>query len=99
MKCPRCWAEKAYVHPMEGWKGVLLDCLLLMRMKCRHCYHKFIISWFFTIGKQVTPPPSRSVAGHSPGASPQTLRFAPRQSEAVLQGRRKAADCRRADAA
>lgn len=67
MKCPRCWAEKAYVYPMEGWKGILLDCLFLTRMKCRHCFHKFTIPWVLTIGKQVTPPvkapPSRAVEG------------------------------------
>lgn len=60
MKCPRCWAEKAYAYPMEGWKGILLDCLLLTRMKCRHCFHKFTIPWVLTIGKQITPPAKTS---------------------------------------
>lgn len=69
MKCPRCWAEKAYAHPMGGWKGVLLDCLLLTRMKCHHCYHKFVIPWFFTLGKQVTPP-ARSPSSRSGGSPP-----------------------------
>jgi hypothetical protein len=72
MKCPRCWAEKAYAYPVEGWKGILLDCLLLTRMKCRHCFHKFTVSWLFTIGKQVTPPaktlPSRTA--DAPGTVP-----------------------------
>lgn len=67
MKCPRCWAEKAYAHPVEGWKGILLDCLLLTRMKCRHCFHKYTIPWVLTIGKQVNPPPkSPSRAADAP---------------------------------
>jgi hypothetical protein len=56
MKCPRCWTEKAYVRPVGTVKSALLACLLLVPMKCRHCYHKFTILWFFTIGKQVRPP-------------------------------------------
>jgi hypothetical protein len=60
MKCPRCWAHKAYARHVGGWKGVLMDCLLLQPMKCHHCYHKFIVPWFFTFGKEVRPPQSRS---------------------------------------
>jgi hypothetical protein len=56
MKCPRCWTEKAYVRPVGTAKSALLSCLLLVPMKCHHCYHKFTILWFFTIGKQVHPP-------------------------------------------
>jgi hypothetical protein len=25
-------------------------------MKCHHCYHKFVVPWLLTLGKQVTPP-------------------------------------------
>jgi hypothetical protein len=25
-------------------------------MKCQHCYHKFTVSWFSTIGKPLRPP-------------------------------------------
>jgi hypothetical protein len=56
MKCPRCWTEKAYVRPVGTMKSALLTCLLLVPMKCRHCYHKFTISWLFTIGKQIHAP-------------------------------------------
>jgi hypothetical protein len=56
MKCPRCWTEKAYVRPVGRAKSTLLSCLMLVPMKCRHCYHTFTILWFFTIGKQVNPP-------------------------------------------
>ena len=59
MKCPQCWAEKAYVRQVKGWKGTLLTCLLLRPMKCNHCYHKFVVSWFSTIGKQIHPLPLR----------------------------------------
>jgi hypothetical protein len=56
MKCPRCWTEKAYVRPVGTVKSALLACLLLVPMKCQHCYHKFTILRLFTIGKQVRPP-------------------------------------------
>lgn len=56
MKCPRCWAEKACLREVKGWKGTLMTCLLLRPMRCHHCYHKFVVSWFFTIGKQLHPP-------------------------------------------
>lgn len=98
MKCPRCWAEKAYAHPAGGWKGILLDCLLLTRMKCQHCYHKFVISWFFTIGKQVTPP----LRGPSSGSSdsPRTLQFTQARRAAGTRGASRRHDHRRrADAA
>jgi hypothetical protein len=35
---------------------LLLSFALLVPMKCQHCYHKFTISWFLTIGKQIEPP-------------------------------------------
>ncbi len=59
MKCPRCWAEKAYIRQVKGWKGVFLALLLLEPMKCHHCYHKFVVPWFSTFGKQTKPPKPR----------------------------------------
>jgi hypothetical protein len=59
MKCPRCWTQKAYLRKVPGWRGILLACLLLQPMKCLHCRHKFVTSWFFTLGKQVRPPKLR----------------------------------------
>ena len=56
MKCPACWAEKAFVRQVDGWKGAVLRCLLVVPMKCHHCYHDFYIPWIMTIGKQITPP-------------------------------------------
>ena len=56
MKCPYCWADKAYARRVEGWRGLLLACLLLRPMKCHHCYHKFVVSLLSTIGKRVRPP-------------------------------------------
>lgn len=57
MKCPVCWAEKAYSRKVPGWKGWALACLLLEPMKCHHCYHKFVVPWFATWGKPIQPPP------------------------------------------
>jgi hypothetical protein len=67
MKCPRCWSDKAYVRSTSAWQQVLMSCLLLVPMKCRHCYHKFTVFWLFTLGKQVRAP---------------TLRIAPASREA-----------------
>ena len=56
MKCPRCWSEKAYLQRVKGWRRIILPCLLLRPMKCHHCYHKFPVFWFSTIGRQIKPP-------------------------------------------
>ncbi len=56
MKCPLCWAEKAYLRPVRGWTKWFLRCLALRPMKCQHCYHKFVVFWPLTIGKRVVPP-------------------------------------------
>ncbi|NQU24615.1 MAG: hypothetical protein HQ567_25310 [Candidatus Nealsonbacteria bacterium] len=56
MKCPKCWAEKAYIRQVTGWRGTVLQCLLLTPLRCRHCYHEFTVSWFLTIGKQIHAP-------------------------------------------
>ncbi len=56
MKCPRCWTEKAYLRRVSPWKRLLLGFALLVPMKCQHCYHKFTVSWFFTIGKPIRQP-------------------------------------------
>lgn len=56
MKCPVCWAEKAYVRDVRGWRRILLACLLTVPMKCHHCFHKFHVPWFLTIGKTLVPP-------------------------------------------
>lgn len=56
MKCPRCWTDKAYLRRIAPWKRLLFGLLLLVPMKCQHCYHKFTVSWFVTIGKPLRPP-------------------------------------------
>lgn len=59
MKCPACWAERAYRRDVRGWRRILLACLLIVPMKCHHCFHRFHVSWFLTIGAKMTPPPRR----------------------------------------
>ena len=63
MKCPRCWAEKAYIRQAKGWREAALGWLALIPMRCHHCYHEFVVSWFVTIGKQVNAPhpPSKQI--------------------------------------
>ena len=59
MKCRACWSDKAYVRTVKGWRRVALAVLLLVPLKCHHCYHKFSVPWLLTWGKQLTPPPLR----------------------------------------
>ncbi|MGQ9574451.1 MAG: hypothetical protein ACUVUC_03970 [Thermoguttaceae bacterium] len=74
MKCPRCWTQKAYVRRIAGWKGVVLACLLLRPMRCHHCYHKFVVPWFMTWGRQVSPPRLRIAPASHPARPPHRLR-------------------------
>ena len=70
MKCPRCWAQKGYLRQVSCWKAIAMACLLLRPMKCHHCYHKFVVFWFSTIGKQIVSPPIPSeFEGESAGVS------------------------------
>jgi hypothetical protein len=62
MKCPVCWAEKAYVRKVQGWKSLLYQLAWLVPLKCHHCYHKFVVSWFSTIGRTIHPPKIRRTA-------------------------------------
>ena len=61
MKCPACWAEKAYRRQTKSLIGTLLSCLMVP-MKCHHCHHKFHVPVVLTIGKQITPPPRPATA-------------------------------------
>ncbi len=57
MKCPTCWTEKVYLRIVKGWKARLLQTFgLAVPMRCHHCYHRFWVPWFLTIGKQLKPP-------------------------------------------
>lgn len=101
MKCPRCWAEKAYARKVKGWKGILLALLFLQPMKCHHCYLKFVVLSFSTIGKQIAPPPSRrgdasqsnrpTPAAEHPVAARVTRRRANRRKDRDHRTRAKAA--------
>ena len=69
MKCPICWAEKAYVRKVHGWKALLYSVALLVPLKCHHCYHKFTVSWFATVGRTIHPPKIRRTAVPNSGPS------------------------------
>jgi hypothetical protein len=56
MKCPACWAEKAYRRNEEGARALLLKCLWFVPMRCRHCYHKFWVHRAFAYGAVIDPP-------------------------------------------
>jgi transposase-like protein len=69
MKCPHCWTEKAYVRKAKSWEDALLYCLLMRPMKCHHCYRKFNVSWFATLGKQAKRPIRTNTPERSLGPS------------------------------
>lgn len=85
MKCPRCWAYEAYVHEAKkGWKEFLFRCLLLIPMKCQHCYHKFHAFWPLTIGQQMTRPVLRVTHGLSSSEFRHTPTVAMESNESEL---------------
>ena len=61
MKCPVCWAEKAYRRPTKSLAGALLS-YLIVPMKCHHCHRTFHVPVVLAIGKQITPPPRPATA-------------------------------------
>jgi hypothetical protein len=56
MRCPHCWSTKAYVRSVTFAKRLLLGCFLLVPMRCRHCYHTFVVPWFSTMRQDVRRP-------------------------------------------
>ena len=57
MKCPACWAEKAFRRPIRTFADRLLQCLTIVPMRCHHCYHRFRVSRLLTLGQCADPPP------------------------------------------
>ena len=78
MKCPSCWAEKAYLRKVEGFSGLVTTVLLIRPLKCRHCYHKFSVLWFLTLGKELQPPELVRVAPGTAVARPSLAVTRPR---------------------
>lgn len=57
MKCPVCWAEKAYRCRAKGIVRRLLAALrIVVPLRCRHCYHTFSRPWILTLGQCIEPP-------------------------------------------
>ena len=55
-KCPKCWAEKAYLDETKSVAATVLSYLFVVPMSCQHCFHRFHVSWFSTFGKELQPP-------------------------------------------
>ena len=70
MKCPACWAEKAYRRRTKRLTDALLG-YMMVPMKCYHCYHEFHVPTILTLGKQITPPARPATASR-----PNTLSYA-----------------------
>jgi hypothetical protein len=80
MKCPECWAEKAYRRNENGpWAG-LLRCLLFIPMRCRHCYYKFWVHRLLTLG-QVIEAPAKSQPSSTPEKSKVAAEFVAQQAD------------------
>ena len=57
VKCPVCWAEKAYRREAKSKMVRMLAALrIVMPMKCHHCYHLFYVHWLRTLGQQTQQP-------------------------------------------
>jgi hypothetical protein len=92
MKCRSCWADKAYVRPVKGWKGLLLKCLWMVPLKCHHCYHKFSVPWLLTLGKPLTPPALRVAPGtHGEAGEPVRRKLTDHESIPAVEVRRRVA--------
>jgi hypothetical protein len=82
MKCPVCWAEKAYVRHPKSWKDVLLSYLLVVPLRCHHCYHEFYVPWFLTIGK-------KTAAAGSQGGSSTRSSSPPHEATSIALSRQR----------
>jgi len=43
VKCRACWADDAHLWNPGGWRAVLARLLMMAPVKCRHCFHCFLI--------------------------------------------------------
>ncbi|HID75607.1 MAG TPA: hypothetical protein EYP56_06370 [Planctomycetaceae bacterium] len=91
MKCPRCWAPKAYARRVDGWKRLAMACLLLQPMRCHHCYHKFVVPWLVTLGQQLQPPRRHAETVGGPGRSCRRRQIAGQLGGTPRMKRRRAA--------
>jgi hypothetical protein len=82
MKCPRCWADKAYLSTYHTWYESVLGCLAFRPMKCSHCYHRFMVHWMFTIGKRIVPPVLRVTPHRVEGSARRDKENPPRRTAA-----------------
>lgn len=64
MKCPVCWTEKAYRREVTGWKCIMMKIILLVPMRCHHCYHKFQTFYPLTWGKELNVPALKVAVPH-----------------------------------
>ncbi len=56
MECPHCRSARLHVRHVGIGRRVLLGLGLLVPIRCEHCFHKFTVSWFSTLGGRIGPP-------------------------------------------
>ena len=89
MTCPKCWTEKAYAHPPQTRQARLLSWFFVVPMKCHHCYHKFQVLWFMTLGRRIHPPAVPSRDEHAEEVGPPNTN--PSSRTGVAPSRRRTA--------
>ena len=90
MKCRACWTDKAYKREVSGWRGTAYSWLGMVPLKCHHCYHKFTVPWFLTIGKRLTPPVMKIRLAPAADMDQQPLVTHPGEAETAAPLRRAA---------
>lgn len=91
MKCPACWAEKAYRRNEDGAWATVLRRLLFIPMRCRHCYHKFWVHRLLTMGQVIEAPAKKQAAPPPEKPSVAAQHVSQRAEDPQTPPRRKAA--------
>ena len=86
MKCRACWTDKAYVREVRGWGGTVYSWLGMVPLKCHHCYHRFTVPWFLTIGKRLTPPVLKTRLAPATASGQHSLSGHPAESDSDSRG-------------
>jgi hypothetical protein len=76
MRCPACWAEKAFVRQAKNRKDVFLRYLSFVPMRCHHCYHEFYVPWILTLGQKTAPAQRSDRDAGVPSVGPMIVRHA-----------------------
>lgn len=60
MKCPNCWSPKLKAGEVGFVHKFLAACLLMVPLKCRHCFHRFHSPLLTYLWKGIEQKPARN---------------------------------------